>query len=58
MPIKTILIWVQKFKSLVYGAVQLVEGAAVPTLEIELQPRLNSRPIYSGCGHKRPRDHY
>jgi len=54
MQIKTILNRVQKFKSFVYGAVQLVEGAAVPTLEVELQPRLNSRPICSGCGHKRP----
>ncbi len=54
MQIKTILNRVQKFKSFVYGAVHLVEGASVPTLEVELQPRLNSRPICSGCGYKRP----
>ena len=35
-------------------AVRWVEGAPVPTLEVEIQPRLNSRPICSGCGHKRP----
>ncbi len=54
MQIKTILNRVQKFKSFVYGAVRWVEGAPVPTLEVEIQPRLNSRPICSGCGHKRP----
>jgi len=53
MQIKTILNRVQKFNSFVYGAVHLVEGASVPTLEVELQPRLNSRPICSGCGYKR-----
>ena len=53
MQIKTILNRVQKFKSFVYGAVKLVEGTSVPTLEVELQPRLNSRPICSGCGYKR-----
>ncbi|MCP4766921.1 MAG: hypothetical protein GY875_11685 [Gammaproteobacteria bacterium] len=53
MQIKTILNRVQKFKSFVYGAVHLVEGTSVPTLEVELQPRLNSRPICSGCGYKR-----
>ena len=31
-----------------------VEGAPVPTLEVEIQPRSNSRPVCSGCGHKRP----
>ena len=54
MQIKTILNRVQKFKSFVYGTVCWVEGAAVPTLEVELQPRLNSRPVCSGCGCKRP----
>ncbi len=53
MQIKTILNRVQKFKSFVYGTVELVEGTSVPTLEVALQPRLNSRPICSGCGHKR-----
>jgi transposase len=54
MQIKTILNRVQKFKSFVYGAVRWVEGAAVPTLEVEIQPRSNSRPVCSECGHRRP----
>jgi len=54
MQIKTILNRVHKFKSFVYGAVRLVEDAPVPTLEVEIQPRSNSRPVCSGCGHKRP----
>ena len=54
MQIKTILNRVQKFKSFVYGTVHWVEGASVPTLEVEIQPRLNSRPVCSSCGRKRP----
>ena len=54
MQVKTILNRVQKFKSFVYGAVCWVEGASVPTLEVEIQPRLNSRPVCSGCRRKRP----
>jgi len=54
MQLKTILNRVQKFKSFVYGSVRLIEGASVPTLEVELQPRLNSRAVCSGCGRKRP----
>ena len=36
MQLKTILNRVQKIKSFVYGAVRWVEGAASPTLEVEL----------------------
>ena len=54
MQLKTILNRVQKFKSFVYGAVRWVEGAPVPTLEVEIQPRSNSRPACSGCGQRRP----
>ena len=54
MQIKTILNRIQKFKSFVDGAVRWVEGAAVPTLGFELQPRSNSRPECSGCGQRRP----
>ena len=50
MQIKTILNCVQKFKSFVYGAVRWVEGAPSPTLEVELHPRANSRPVCSDCG--------
>ena len=54
MQLKTILNRVQKFKSFVYGAVHWIEGASVPTLEVEIQPRSNSRPECSGCGQRRP----
>jgi len=47
--VKTILNRVRKPKSFVYGAVRWVEGASVPTLEVEIQPRLNSRSGWSGC---------
>jgi len=30
------------------------ENASVPTLEVEIKARLNSRPVCSGCGCKRP----
>jgi transposase len=54
MQIKTILNRVQKFKSFVYGTVRWVEGTAVPTLEVEIQPRANSQPICSICRCERP----
>ena len=50
MQIKTILNRVQKFKSFVYGDIHWVEGTLVPTLEVEMQPRANSRPVCSGYG--------
>jgi len=52
MQIKTILNRVQKFKSFVYGSVRWVEGAEIPTVEVEIRPRLNSRPYCSGCGRQ------
>ena len=54
MQLKTILNRVRKFKSFVYGAVHWVEGAKDPTVEVELHPRRNSRPICSECGHRGP----
>lgn len=54
MQLKTILNRVQKFKSFVYGTICWVEDAKEPTIEAELCPRANSRPICSGCGRKRP----
>ncbi len=54
MQLKTILNCVQKFKSFVYGAVRWVEGAPSPTLEVELHPRANGRPVCSGCGQSGP----
>lgn len=53
MQIKTILNRVQKFKSFVYGAVQCIESASEPTLEIDIEARANSRAVCNGCGRKR-----
>lgn len=52
MQIKTILNLVQKFKSFVYGTVRLTEDAKEPTLEVEVHPRTNSRPVCSICGRR------
>ena len=60
MPIKTILNRVQKFKSLVYGAVRWNEATSPPSLEVELRPRANgwarvfrvrsaAEPVTIGC---------
>ena len=54
MQLNTILNRVQKFKSFVYGRVRWIEASKEPTIEIELHPRKNSRPICTGCGHRRP----
>jgi len=40
MQIKTILNRVQKFKSFVYDRVSWVENTSIPTLEVEIIPRL------------------
>ena len=54
MQLKTILNRIQKFNCFVYGSVRWVEDAKEPTIEADLRPRANSRPICAGCGHKRP----
>jgi len=51
---KTILNRVQKFKSFVYGAVRWVEGAAAPTIEVEVRSGSNNRPVCSGRGRGGP----
>jgi transposase len=56
MQLKTILNRVEPFKSFVYGKARWVEDATRPTIEVELLPRRNGRPICSGCG--RPRAGY
>ena len=56
MQLKTILNRVQKFKSFVYGDIHWIENGSEPTIEAELLPRKNSRPVCSGCG--RPRAGY
>ena len=54
MQLKTILNRVEPFKSFVYGKVRWVEEAARPTLEAEIHPRKNGRPICAGCGRPGP----
>lgn len=54
MQLKTILNRVQKFKSFVYGAIRWVDGVKEPTIEAELHPRGNGRPVCSRCGRRRP----
>jgi transposase len=54
MQLKTILNRVEHFKSFVYGKARWVEGTPRPTIEIEIHPRKNGRPICSGCDQARP----
>lgn len=49
MQIKTILNYVQKFKSFVYGNVRLITDAKQPTLEVEVHERSNSSALCSLC---------
>jgi len=52
MQIKTILNRVEKHRSFVYGAVRLEELSE--SLEVEIRPRSNSRPICSVCERPAP----
>lgn len=54
MQLKTILNLVHPIKSFVYGNVRWVEEAERRTIEVEVLPRRNGRPICSGCGKQRP----
>jgi transposase len=54
MQLKTILNRVEPYKSFVYGKARFVEDAARPTIEVEVHPRRNGRPICSGCGNSGP----
>ena len=54
MQLKTILNRVEHFKSFVYGKAWWMEGAPWPTIEVEIHPRKNGRPVCSGCGQVRP----
>jgi hypothetical protein len=54
MQLKTILNRVAPHKSFVYGKVRWLEDAAQLTLQVEIEPRANGRPICSGCGQQRP----
>jgi transposase len=54
MQLKTILNQVEYFKSFVYGKARWVDDASRPTIEVEIHPRKNGRPICSGCDQVRP----
>ena len=54
MQLKTILNRVQKHRSFVYRAAHLREERGRVTLDVELRPRSNARPICSGCSRSRP----
>jgi transposase len=54
MLLKTILNRVAPQKSFVYGKVSLVSKGKQLALEVEIQPRRNSRAVCSGCHRKRP----
>ena len=54
MQLKTILNRVTNYKSFVVGKVKWVENGEELSLEVEMRPRANGRPICSGCGKARP----
>ena len=55
MQLKTILNQVERFKSFVYADERLVVDAkGGRTIEVDIRPRANGRPICSGCGQAAP----
>ena len=54
MQLKTILNRVEPNKSFVYGKATWLAQSPRPTIEVEILPRANGRPICSGCGKSRP----
>lgn len=52
MLLKTILNRIEKFKGFVYRRVYFSGTQAKPRLDIEIEPRRNSRGACSGCGHQ------
>jgi transposase len=54
MQLKTILNRVTNYKSFVFGKIILRADLPVPTLDVELKPRANGRPICSGCDKPAP----
>src|SRR4030043_25218 len=54
MLLKTILNRVQKHAHFIYGDCRLVEKPDRLSIEVEIKARVNSQPICSGCGKRRP----
>lgn len=54
MQIKTILNRLERHRCFVYGATQLSDCDGQLVLEVDIEPRRNSRAICSGCGERRP----
>ena len=54
MQLKTILNHVYKHQSFVYTDIKLEQDENQPVIHVTIQPRRNSRPVCSGCGHQRP----
>ena len=54
MLLKTILNRIERYKSFVYGEDRILAEEGQLAIEIEVQARVNGRPICSGCGHPRP----
>ena len=54
MHLKTILNRVTDYKSFVFGKIAWKEDSSRATIEVEVRPRANGRPICSGCGRARP----
>ena len=54
MQLKSILNRVERYKSFVYKKATWVDDASEPTIEVQIEPRANGRPLCSGCGRPRP----
>lgn len=54
MQVKTILNAIEKHKSFVYSDAKWSDDKTGSELELDVQPRKNSKPICSGCGRTRP----
>jgi transposase len=52
--LKTLLNFVEPYKSFVYQQVRWADAATKTEIEIVIEPRRNSRAICSGCGERRP----
>jgi transposase len=54
MQLKTILNRVTKYKSFVVGQIRLNEAGGNLTVEVDIHPRVNGRPLCSSCGKPGP----